>query len=119
MDCDDYETASGNFSSNWQRLVISWFEKNVPKKTLAVTTNTYYMRDKLTKWGVPAKKIKYISFSKPSKFSKFIKRPRRPKILAIRGELTAFSYQRPSWQRAATIREAGLPQAQDARSSRA
>jgi glycosyltransferase involved in cell wall biosynthesis len=60
LDCDDFEAASGRFGSSWQRSIISWFEKWMPSRATFVTTNTYFMRDKLIKWGVAEQKIVYL-----------------------------------------------------------
>jgi len=57
LDCDDFEAASGRFSSGWQRSIISWFEKWMPNRATFVTTNTYFLRDKLIKWGIAQEKI--------------------------------------------------------------
>lgn len=61
LDCDDYESESGRFSSMWQKSIISWFEKWVPKRVNSVLTNTFFMRDKLISWGVKQEKIIYLS----------------------------------------------------------
>ncbi|MFN2212697.1 MAG: glycosyltransferase family 4 protein [Anaerolineales bacterium] len=61
LDCDDYESESGRFSSKWQKSIISWFEKWVPKRVNSVLTNTFFMRDKLISWGVRQEKIIYLS----------------------------------------------------------
>lgn len=60
LDCDDYESASGHFQSRWQQEGIAFFERNMPKKVKAVTTNTFFMRDKLHSWEIPDAKIFYI-----------------------------------------------------------
>lgn len=60
IDCDDFEAASGRFNSNWQKNIVALFEKRMPHQATAVTTNTAFMRDKLTSWGVPNEKIIYL-----------------------------------------------------------
>ena len=60
LDCDDYEAGSGTFSSNWQRAVISYFERTVPRSVKCVTTNTYFMKHKLLSRGVPPERIFYL-----------------------------------------------------------
>ena len=57
VDCDDYEAGSGRFPSAWQRLIVSNFEKRLPLSASMVTTNTQFMRNKLTSWGVPSANI--------------------------------------------------------------
>lgn len=61
LDCDDYEAGSGRFTSRWQKLIITWFEKWIPKRVNTVLTNTFFMRDKLIEWGVNPDKIHYLS----------------------------------------------------------
>ena len=60
LDCDDYEAASGNFPSDWQRSVVSTFEKWTPRHVNMITTNTHFMEQMLESWGVPSEKIVYL-----------------------------------------------------------
>lgn len=60
LDCDDFEAASNRFSGEWQRRIVAFFERWTPGHTDRVTTNTFFMRDKLISWGIPADKIIYI-----------------------------------------------------------
>ena len=60
LDCDDYEAASGNFSSKWQERTIRVFEQHVPRFAKLITCNTKYMIINLKSWGVPEKKIHYL-----------------------------------------------------------
>ena len=60
IDCDDYEAGSGNFEQGWQKSIVAYFEKTLPRKGKLVTTNTYYMRDKLLTWDIPSEKIYYL-----------------------------------------------------------
>lgn len=73
VDCDDYEAESNRTKSKWQNKTLEIFEKNLPGKADLVTTNTYFMRDKLIGWGVKQEKITYLPngvdterFSEPS-----------------------------------------------------
>jgi len=61
LDCDDYEAGSGRFNSRWQKSIIAWFEKWVPKRVNTVLTNTHFMREKLIEWGVNPEKVYYLS----------------------------------------------------------
>ena len=61
LDCDDYEAGSGRFNSSWQKSIIAWFEKWVPKRVNTVLTNTFFMRENLINWGVNPEKIYYLS----------------------------------------------------------
>ncbi len=60
LDCDDYEAASGRFSNNMQKSIISWFEKWMPSRVSLITTNTKFMEEKIISWGTPVKKIFYL-----------------------------------------------------------
>jgi len=60
LDCDDYEAGSGNFSSQWQRSVIAYFEKVIPNHSRVITTNTHYMIQNLKSWGISEEKIVYL-----------------------------------------------------------
>ena len=42
LDCDDDETGSGNFSADWQRHLVGWFERQLPRYAELVTTNTWH-----------------------------------------------------------------------------
>lgn len=57
LDCDDYEAASGHFNEQWQKWIVSFFERWVPLFAHRVTTNTHFMNRKLQSWGVPAEQI--------------------------------------------------------------
>ena len=61
LDCDDYEGSSGHFKAKWQKMFIVFFEKHVPHHVKMVTTNTFFMHQKLLSWGVPPEKIFYLS----------------------------------------------------------
>lgn len=60
LDCDDFEAGSGRFGSQWQKTIISLFEKWMPRFVDAITTNTFFMRDKLIGWGIPEQRIFYL-----------------------------------------------------------
>jgi glycosyltransferase involved in cell wall biosynthesis len=60
VDCDDYEAESNRYSGLWQKRIVALFEKNVPRKGHLITTNTYFMRDKLIGWRVPQERIHYL-----------------------------------------------------------
>jgi len=60
LDCDDYEAGSGNFQNKWQQKGVTFFEKQVPKYVKMVTTNTMFMKENLTQWGVPPERIVYL-----------------------------------------------------------
>jgi glycosyltransferase involved in cell wall biosynthesis len=60
VDCDDYEAESNRFAGRWQKVGLVFFEKRVPRRVKIATTNTYFMRENLIRWGVPAEKIVYL-----------------------------------------------------------
>jgi len=60
VDCDDYEAGSGRFSGAWQRAIIAFFEKRIPRHADWVTTHTHFMMENLVSWGVPREKIFYL-----------------------------------------------------------
>lgn len=60
LDCDDYEAATGHFSGAWQRHVVAFFEDHLPHHVHHITTNTYFLRDRLLALGVPPERITYL-----------------------------------------------------------
>lgn len=60
LDCDDYEAGSNRFGAGWQRRGVSLFEKEMPHHVHRITTNTFFMREKLLTWGVPSEQIVFI-----------------------------------------------------------
>lgn len=60
VDCDDFEAESNKTQGNWQKKVLAYFEQMLPKKAGLVTTNTYFMLDRLSSNGVPKEKIQYL-----------------------------------------------------------
>lgn len=61
LDCDDYEAGVGNFSSEWQKRVVTFFEDSMPFRVSHITTNTHFTRERLVGLGVPPGRISYIS----------------------------------------------------------
>jgi glycosyltransferase involved in cell wall biosynthesis len=103
IDCDDYEAAQGNFTGRWQKKVVEFFEKRVPRMATAVTTHTYYMRDNLVSWGVHPDKITYLPngvdpdrFTQPDPERIWIERKRlgldQKKVIAYIGSLSMPSH---------------------------
>ncbi len=60
IDVDDDEEHSGNFKYLWQKKIIGWTQKNVPKMANLVTTNTIYMKRRLMSYGIPRERIVYL-----------------------------------------------------------
>jgi len=60
LDVDDYESASGNFADKIQLNIMKIFENKVPKYVDKITTNTYFMKNKLISWGISPDKIVYL-----------------------------------------------------------
>jgi glycosyltransferase involved in cell wall biosynthesis len=61
VDCDDYEAGSNRFGQKWQKTVVAFFEKLIPRCSDLVTTNTQYMQAKILSWGCPPERIFYLS----------------------------------------------------------
>jgi glycosyltransferase involved in cell wall biosynthesis len=61
LDCDDFETDAGRFSSRWQKLGVEFFEKRMPFWVETITTNTYCNRDRMVDNGVPLERIFHLS----------------------------------------------------------
>ena len=60
LDCDDYETTSATFSSEWQRKVVNYFETHAPKWADFVTTNTSFTKNRIESYGINPNKIFYL-----------------------------------------------------------
>jgi glycosyltransferase involved in cell wall biosynthesis len=60
LDCDDIEVASNRFSGRWQKSIIQYFEKVVPRQVNLITTNTHYNKQRLINQGIPAERIIYL-----------------------------------------------------------
>ncbi len=61
VDCDDYEKESNHYANTLQKALVGYFETYFPRKAWKVTTNTFFMRDKLIESGVEPEKIIYLS----------------------------------------------------------
>jgi len=60
LDCDDDEAASNRFAAEWQRRVVSWWEKRLPHIARGVTVNTSFLQERCARWGVPSHRIRLI-----------------------------------------------------------
>lgn len=60
LDCDDYEAVSNRFGGNWQKQVVSLFERLLPYLSDGITVNTHFMVRKLSTSGVPDRRIVYV-----------------------------------------------------------
>lgn len=103
LDCDDYEAGSGNFQNKWQQKVVTFFEKQVPKRVKLVTTNTMFMKENLIQWGVLPERIVYLPngvdrerFSPPAPAEVEILRKKlgleKKKVIAYIGTLSLVSH---------------------------
>ncbi len=103
LDCDDYEAGSGNFQNKWQQKVVTFFEKQVPKRAKMVTTNTMFMKENLIQWGVLPERIVYLPngvdrerFSPPASADVEILREKlgleKKKVIAYIGTLSLVSH---------------------------
>jgi glycosyltransferase involved in cell wall biosynthesis len=84
VDCDDYEAGSGNFSHTWQKWMVIFFEKYVPRSVHAVTTNTHFMRELLISWHIHPERIHYLPNGvEPTRFAQ----PNNEDILSLKERL--------------------------------
>lgn len=60
LDCDDLELGSNRFQTGWQKKIVGWFEKAVPRWARLVTSNTKYNLNHLQEQGISAEKLIYI-----------------------------------------------------------
>jgi glycosyltransferase involved in cell wall biosynthesis len=60
LDCDDYEATSNRFSRNWQRRIVSLFERLLPRFSEGVTVNTGFMRHTLLASGISEGRVIYV-----------------------------------------------------------
>ena len=60
LDCDDYEAESNRFVGQWQKKIVAFFEKRIPQHVELITTNTYFMQEKLISWGISKDRIVYL-----------------------------------------------------------
>lgn len=57
VDCDDLEVANNRFAGAWQKKVLGYFERHVPRQADAVTTHNSILRQYLQDAGVPDERI--------------------------------------------------------------
>ena len=60
LDSDDYEAATGHFSSRWQKQAVAFFEDKMPRWVQHVTTHTSFLRDRLLGLGVSEAHLTYL-----------------------------------------------------------
>lgn len=60
VDCDDLEVANNRFSGRWQRLVVGFFERMIPKQADHITTHTHVLLVQLLAMGIPSTRITYL-----------------------------------------------------------
>lgn len=60
VDCDDLEAANNRFGAGWQRKIVAWFERRLPRQAQQVTTHNRELEAYLRSWGVPAERITYL-----------------------------------------------------------
>jgi glycosyltransferase involved in cell wall biosynthesis len=61
LDCDDFETSTGHFSSHWQKLGVEFFEQKMPFWVDFITTHTCFNRDRIVASGVSPERVFYLS----------------------------------------------------------
>ncbi len=57
LDCDDHEVASGTFSGRWQKSIIDFFERRIPKMVDYVTTNTKANLERVLSYDVSPDRV--------------------------------------------------------------
>lgn len=60
LDIDDYEAGSNRFQSAWQKRIIAWFEKTIPRLAQTVTCNTFFNIQRLKNLGISSDKLVYL-----------------------------------------------------------
>jgi glycosyltransferase involved in cell wall biosynthesis len=72
LDVDDHESASGRFSSKWQKSAISFFEEFTPKRVDHITTHNSYLHRSILNLGISPEKVTYLpTCVDPERLSKF------------------------------------------------
>jgi len=61
VDFDDFEAASTHFNHHLEKSVIEFFENHMGRLAGFVTTNTWFMKDRLQRLGVRTERIHYLS----------------------------------------------------------
>ncbi len=59
-DCDDYEAETNKFNSNWQKIVVRYFEDSIIHFVDGLTVNTNFLQDRYQMLGFPPEKIFYV-----------------------------------------------------------
>jgi glycosyltransferase involved in cell wall biosynthesis len=60
LDCDDYEAAASHFTGAWQKVVVAFFENNLPRLVNHTTTHTRFLLKRLVSKGIPVDRITYV-----------------------------------------------------------
>lgn len=60
LDSDDYEVAFNRFSARWQKLIVSGFERILPRLAQGVSTHTRFNVERNISYGVPAERVLYV-----------------------------------------------------------
>lgn len=81
LDCDDDETASNRFGTEWQRSLVHWWEERLPRAAVGITVNTSALQERCARQGIPASRVRLVPNGfDPDRFS-----PVRPdQVEAIR-----------------------------------
>jgi glycosyltransferase involved in cell wall biosynthesis len=86
VDCDDLETETNSFSSQFQRQIVAFFERFLPRCATMVTTHTQSNRARLVESGVDPQKIVFlVNGVDPDRFSRVALSPQetRPIVLYL------------------------------------
>jgi glycosyltransferase involved in cell wall biosynthesis len=60
VDSDDFETEYNRYSAPWQRAVVNWFERTLPRTAQGVTAQTRFNVERNVAYGVPAERVLYV-----------------------------------------------------------
>lgn len=60
LDCDDYESESNVFANEFQKKIVKLSEKYIIKLATKITTNTYFMYNKICDWRSSNSNILYL-----------------------------------------------------------
>jgi len=60
LDSDDYEAAFNRCSTPWQRHIVAWFERALPRLARGVTAQTRFNVERNISYGVPAAQVLYV-----------------------------------------------------------
>ncbi len=85
VDCDDWEAGANRFSGGWQRALVAWVERWLPRQARGVTVNTTFLQRFFQAQGVPAERIVVVPNGPP--VLPALERPLAPPLQAIAAQI--------------------------------